>query len=422
MQTPQLSIIIPVFNQWSLTEQCLHSLRKYTPGDSFEVIVVDNGSTDETPIRCPELGRALFGACFKHIRLEYNINFGPGCNLGATRAKGTLLFFLNNDTLLTTGWLPPLVKAFASEGQLGAAGPVLLYPDSNRVQHLGLVFTPTNNVSHLFHFFPGDHSVVGRERILQAITGAALMTSRDIFERAGRFWEEYRNGYEDLDLCSRIRALGFTLRCIPQSQIYHLASKTPGRFNAEDHNSLILARRCCHSFQPDLHRFASEEGYQLRLTHLLSPNLVYVCKDLESKPFDLDRTWATVLAEPLWEAGYELLFSHFVDQNMWTNALELLKIQQCFFSSEKVVVGMALTAKRLGDWNLLAQCLATLDRLHTHSKSPEIIKKIRSIQQWAAAAQDDILAEACHNWFKVHGQVVPSSKSENDAIKNDRME
>lgn len=94
----KVAVIIPVFNQWALTAGCLRSLREHTQRDDVQVIVVDNGSADETAAACGPMGKELFGERFEHVRLEKNINFGPGCNLGASRADADFLFFLNNST------------------------------------------------------------------------------------------------------------------------------------------------------------------------------------------------------------------------------------------------------------------------------------------------------------------------------------
>lgn len=282
----KVAVIIPVFNQWPLTAGCLRSLCEHTPREDVQVIVVDNGSSDETAQACGPLGRGLFGERFEHVRLEENINFGPGCNLGASRADADFLFFLNNDTLLTPSWLPPLLAAFQDRPSCGAVGPLLLYPDHGRVQHLGVTFTPDNHVRHLYHYFPCTHPVVRRNRELQAITGAALMLPLKVFEIAGRFWEEYRNGYEDLDLSWNVRKQGLSLRCIPESLVYHLTSQTSGRFEAESHNAKVLSRRCRLAFQPDLHRFAFGDGYELRLTPTLATNIVKVMPETETQDFD----------------------------------------------------------------------------------------------------------------------------------------
>ena len=146
--TPTVSIIIPVRNQWKLTEACLRSLAEHTPQDDIQILVMDNGSTDDTSTQCAPLGAALFGSRFRHIPLGHNRNFGPACNEGAHAADADYLFFLNNDTLLTAGWLPPLLDAFARQPDLGATGPLLLYPDG-RVQHAGVTFTPKIGRAHV---------------------------------------------------------------------------------------------------------------------------------------------------------------------------------------------------------------------------------------------------------------------------------
>ncbi|MGD9663188.1 MAG: glycosyltransferase family 2 protein [Porticoccaceae bacterium] len=394
----KVAVVIPVFNQWKLTADCLSSLREHTPDEDVQVIVVDNGSTDETAGACGELGRELFGERFEHLRLDENINFGPGCNLGASRADAEFLFFLNNDTLLTSGWLQPLLNAFERRPKLGAVGPLLLYPDQDRVQHLGVTFTPTKHVTHLYHYFPSTHPVVMRERNLQAITGAALMIPDGVFRQAGKFWEEYRNGYEDLDLCWNVRSLGLTLRCEPGSRVYHLTSQTPGRFNAESHNAHVLTRRCQGAFYPDMHRFAHADGYELRLTSTLATNIVRVRSEVETKEFGMERLWAEVLAEPLWEAGYERLLDFFSKQKMWDAALDVLNLQQSFFSTEKIVTDLARVASRLGDAALLANCRDTLDGLRREATTKDVLRKFMAIRKWALESRDDVLITVCRRW------------------------
>lgn len=398
----RVAVVIPVFNQWKLTADCLRSLREHTPDEDVQVIVVDNGSTDETAGACGALGHELFGERFEHVRLAENINFGPGCNLGASRADADFLFFLNNDTLLTPGWLAPLFEALASRPKLGAVGPLLLYPEQDRVQHLGVTFTPTNHVTHLYHYFPSTHPVVMRERNLQAITGAALMIPTGVFRQAGQFWEEYRNGYEDLDLCWNIRSQGLALRCEPRSRVYHLTSQTPGRFDAESHNAQVLARRCQGAFYPDMHRFAHDDGYELRLTPTLTANIVHVRPEDETKGFAMDRLWVEILAEPLWEKGYERLIELFFQQRLWDAALDILQLQQSFVSSEKVITDLARVASRLGDATLLANCRNTLDGLRREAKSKDIQRKFMAIQRWAQESRDAVLIEVCRRWAAVN--------------------
>ena len=168
-----VSVIIPVWNLWDMTEACLRSLAAHSAGENMQVVVVDNHSTDATATELVPLGESLFGASFKAVRMSENVGFARGCNAGARAADGDLLFFLNNDTTLTPRWLPPLREAMA-DPKVGAVGPLLLYPDGT-VQHCGIYVTPFNTVGHLYEHLPGTFAAARKNHPLQAITGAAIM-------------------------------------------------------------------------------------------------------------------------------------------------------------------------------------------------------------------------------------------------------
>lgn len=265
---PEVSIIIPVFNKWQLTLDCLVSLKEYTPGTHYEVIVVDNASRDATVTQLEPLGRALFGKRFRSIRNTENLNFGPACNQGARAASSPLVFFLNNDTLMTRDWLPPLLAAMREETDLGAVGPLLLYMDDT-VQHLGVTFF-VSGIWHLYQQYPKDHPVVRKKRDLQAITAAALLISKNLFWECGGFYEEYKNGFEDVDLCLQIISKGKKLRCVPDSVIYHLESQTPGRNSNEKHNAKIITDRWQDEIVFDSHIHALRDNLRPMIDDLLN--------------------------------------------------------------------------------------------------------------------------------------------------------
>ena len=322
----KVAVVIPVFNQWQLTGDCLRSLREHTPGEDVQVIVVDNGSTDETPGSCGALGRGLFGGRFEYVRLEENINFGPGCNLGASRADADFLFFLNNDTQLTSNWLPPLLASFENNRRLGAVGPLLLFPESGRVQHLGVAFRPEKEAVHLYEHFPADHPVVHGERSLQAITGAALAIPCSLFLQTGAFFEGYKNGYEDFDLCFRLRKLGFEVSCCTRSRIYHLASKTAGRFSYESSNRNVFLNRFYREIVHDFSQIITADGYcvsrdicgrlSFELCRCRRDELLTQLKNNKSS----DYVWNLVCQEPLFIEGYDFLSRILEDSGEWSRA------------------------------------------------------------------------------------------------------
>ena len=131
---PVVSIIIPVFNQFDLTAKCLTELSTVTKGAPYEIIVVDNASTDGTPARLKSLRRPL-----GLIRNELNAGFARASNQGAAAARGKYLLFLNNDTIPLEGWMDEMLKELKSHPEVAVVGSKLLY-GSGSVQHAGVIF------------------------------------------------------------------------------------------------------------------------------------------------------------------------------------------------------------------------------------------------------------------------------------------
>lgn len=386
-----LSIVIPVFNGWALTAQCLRSLAEHTPQRFYEVLVVDNGSTDETVTELEPLGRELFDQRFTRLRQENNLNFGPACNLGARASIGELLLFLNNDTLLSPRWPGPLLQAFDQEPGLAAAGPLLLYPDTERVQHLGVVFTPSLGTDHLYCQFPAEHPVVGRSRQLQALTAAALVVRRERFFEVGGFHEGYRNGGEDMELCLRLRQRGGKLRCVPRSRVYHLESQSAGRFEHDEHNARLLNERCLGGFQPDLHIQAKRDGFLLRLTTWLEPYLSLPPEqeaELDARvPASVWDNWDILKKEPLWRKGYDPLAKALEQARQWEEAL-MVRFLECAFFPTPVAMGrLAALALRTGRADMAEQTRERLRRIQARLLDVEGLRaQARGLAAWARKA------------------------------------
>ena len=215
-------------------------------------------------------------------------------------------FFLNNDTLLTPGWAEPLLSALRDEPELGAVGPLLLYANDT-VQHLGVAYLPVGGV-HLYRDFPRTHAVVARRRDLQCLTGAAIMLSADLFFHCGGFYEEYKNGYEDQDLCFHIRQAGKKLACIPESVVYHLEGQSVGRQDAEIHNRKIFRERCRQGIQIDFHTQGMRDGFAVFVNDLLSLSLCLPEEEEAALTLKAQEqpapVWAKIMAEnPYWRGG-----------------------------------------------------------------------------------------------------------------------
>lgn len=376
----RLSIIIPVFNKWELTRDCLESLALHTPRDlpgGFEVILVDNASSDATPAEAPALGTALFGGAFSCLRQSENRNFAGACNAGAAAAKGEFLFFLNNDTLLTPDWLPPLLAAFDGDPSLGACGPMLLYPRfygmPDRVQHVGVYISPTRTMGHLYKGFPADHPAVRKERKAQIITAAALLMPASLFGGAGRFDEGYVNGFEDAELCLRLRRDGHTLKVLPASTIYHLESQSPGRHQFNPYNWERLQERAGGLLAPDLHVHAENDGFRVHIDPWLYPLLDHKEEELAAlaphlRTTDSHALERLLLRYPLWREGYCRLADLFLKNGDEAGAMRACLLGGIPRWNRGIYQRLALLQGRAGDHEGLAETAHWLGG-YVHSSS-----------------------------------------------------
>lgn len=414
MNTP-VSVIIPAWNLWDMTLLCLESLARHTEPGSIQIIVVDNGSTDATVTELQQAGTALFGQQFTAVRLPENQGFACGCNAGAETAAGEQLFFLNNDTQVTENWLPPLRAALESPF-VGMAGPLLLLPGSHRVQHCGIVFAPTLEVAHLYAFFPGNHPLVRKSRVVQALTGAAFLLPTRLFHQCGGFHQGYVNGFEDLDLCCSVRRQGLRLVSVPQSVIFHLTSQTPGRFDHDAPNTRLLNHRWPDGFIPDLHRLGLEDGF----VPVLSPALeLYLALPKEHEDarthaftlqFDEDRCRRRLHAEPLWQGGYTLLARHLENQARWADACDVRATLVRFFPLPEHAAALARTAARASDTALAEQAgQAARDLLRTAADVPALIQKAQALAQWGQDRGDADLAGLYQGWLNPYRAISSTS-------------
>jgi GT2 family glycosyltransferase len=252
MARPVSSVIIPLFNKADLTRSCLAALIGATPPDLYEVVLVDNGSTDDTGALLDELDGDV-----TIIRNPQNLGFARACNQGAAAASGEHLVFLNNDTEVQAGWLEPLIGTADAHPTVGAVGSKLLYPDGT-LQHAG-VWIVDNRVQGILearHRWHGQQDTVAEADVaqaVQAVTAAAMLVRASAFTAVGGFDEGYWNGNEDLDLCLQLGAAGWTIVYQPASRVVHYESASgPERWTKVGENILRLTRRWHGRVTPDV--------------------------------------------------------------------------------------------------------------------------------------------------------------------------
>ncbi len=249
---PLCSIVMPVFNKLEYTKQCVEALYDSTLSSLFELIIVNNASSDGTKEYLDQLVAQVNNV--KVIHNQENLGFAKACNQGARVAEGKYLVFLNNDTLPLEGWLEEMLKVIENEGQVGAVGSKLLFPDDT-IQHAGVGITDSPlpvSPFHLYYKKPADYPKANIKRDYQVVTGACMLIAKELFDRLGGFDEGFLNGYEDVDLCFRVREAGYRVVYTPKSVLYHFESVTPGRFKAVKENEERLQKKWAGKIKPDV--------------------------------------------------------------------------------------------------------------------------------------------------------------------------
>jgi len=222
-EPPLCSVIIPVFNNGTLTYSCLKSLLLAKVTTPFEVIAVDNASFDHAPVVLDH-----FRSKVTVIRNETNEGFVTACNQGAAAATGRYLLFLNNDTVVPDAWLDRLVATAEEHENVGAVGCKLVFPDGTIQEAGGIVWNDGSACNYGKWKDPDDpHFTFLRE--VDYCSAACLLVRRDLFEELGGFDTRYAPAYyEDTDLCFGLRSLGYRVLYQPCCEIEHCEGATAG--------------------------------------------------------------------------------------------------------------------------------------------------------------------------------------------------
>ena len=219
MSSPKVSIIIINYNGKELLEKCLESLYK-VDYDNFEIILVDNNSTDGTMEFVTKNYPSII-----IIKLDSNKGFAEPNNIGSKIAKGEYLLFLNNDTVVTPDFISKMIKVVENDKKIGICQSLLLKPDGSIdssgdfIDKLGIVYNSKTKTKEI--------------REISSARGASMLIRKKIFDELGGFDEKFFFSFEDVDLGWRTWILGYNVVLVPNSIVYHSIGKTSSKLKSE---------------------------------------------------------------------------------------------------------------------------------------------------------------------------------------------
>lgn len=220
---PDVSIVIPVYNQLPFTLACIDALLAHETRHSFEIIVGDDASTDAT-----EAALSVPIPRVRHLRHATNLGFVRNCNAAAAVARGRHVVFLNNDTQVLPGWLDELVATLEADPGIGLAGSKLVYPDGS-LQECGAIVWRDGSAWNYGRGSDPRRPEYCYLRDVDYVSGASIALRRELWESLGGFDELFVPAYaEDADLAFRVRDRGLRTVVQPLSQVLHFEGVSSG--------------------------------------------------------------------------------------------------------------------------------------------------------------------------------------------------
>ncbi len=218
--SPVFSVVILNYNGSKVIGPCVESVLK-THCNSFEVLLIDNGSTDDSMA----VLRGFSDPRIRVISTGRNLGYAGGNNVGARFARGGILVFLNNDTTVDPEWLSGLFPAFQDRSVGAAQAKILEFDNPNKLDSAGH-FIDKFCVAYVTGHLQEDRGQYDKQRSLFGATGAALAVSRDLFKTLSGFDEEFFILFEESDLCWRIWLSGHRVVFAANSRVYHRGGMT----------------------------------------------------------------------------------------------------------------------------------------------------------------------------------------------------
>ena len=260
-----VSIIIPSKDNPEILKVCLESIKKYTKHTKYEIVVIDNGSNEDNRNEYKKL-IAEFGENASYTYERFDFNFSKMCNIGAKKATGNMLLFLNDDIEIIgqdyedTDWLSVLAGQ-AKQESTGAVGAKLLYPDSSYIQHVGVINYESSCFAHLYAKAVDDENIKAHRNYADydclCVTGACFMLEKAKFDKAGGFDEAYEVTHNDVDICLTLYEQGYYNVLRNDVVLFHHESFSRGddEVDEEKNRRNMHARDMTYEKHPKLEKY-----------------------------------------------------------------------------------------------------------------------------------------------------------------------
>ena len=257
-ETPKVSIIIPNKNHCEDLKRCIRSIKRLTTYSNYEIVIVDNQSNEEDlvefydQLRCDDRTNI--------VSFDKEFNYSEANNFGVRCATGEYYILLNNDTeVISPAWIEEMLM-YAQRDDIGAVGAKLYFPD-HTIQHAGVILGlgPHRTAGHAFSKVDGENlGYMGRLYYAQnvsAVTAACVMIPRRVWEAVNGLDTSFAVAFNDVDLCMRIRQMGYLIVWTPYAELYHYESKSRGSENTPEKKK---------RFESEVQRFRERWEKQLK--------------------------------------------------------------------------------------------------------------------------------------------------------------
>ena len=229
---PLVSIVIPTKDHADVLKRCIDSIREKTTWPSWEIVLVENNSTEAETFRYYETLKA--DSRVRLVTYQGGFNYSAINNFGVRHAQGQYYLLLNNDIeVITPDWIERMLM-FAQRPDVGAVGAMLYYPDDT-VQHAGVILGIGGVAGHAHKYFKrGEPGFMYRLRVAQnlsAVTAACMLVRREVWEAVGGLDEQLAVAFNDVDFCLRVRQAGYLVVWTPHAELYHYESRSRGKEN-----------------------------------------------------------------------------------------------------------------------------------------------------------------------------------------------